>query len=172
MDELPPRWCFPHPGEEDARARVLARIDAWWRAFAANVRHLESHLILGTPFDVEGFMHRELGAVSPGLTWEVGRGLHQERRLVITHEDYRPLRPLTRVLRSRAPTLPGWEFHASRPAEPLPQALVSAEARAGSRTPRDCRVQLRQNASGLVQVYFRSRDFSGPEDLEARKLAV
>jgi hypothetical protein len=172
MDELPPRWCFPHPSEEDARARVLARIDTWWHTFAANVRHLESHFTLGTPFDVEGFMHRELGAVSPGLTWEMGRGLHEQRRLVLTPGGYRSLRPLARVVLSRAPTLPGWEFHASRPAEPLPHALVSAQARSGHQPPRDLRIQLRQNESGLVQVSFRSRAFDGPEDLEARKLAV
>ncbi|HZI12713.1 MAG TPA: hypothetical protein VE153_20190 [Myxococcus sp.] len=172
MDELPPRWCFPHPGEEDARARVLARVDAWWQAFAANVRHLEAHLTLGTPFDVAGFMATGLGAVSGSLDWELGRGLQGGHRLVITPGGHRALRPLTNVLLSRAPPLPGWEFHASRPAEPLAQALASAEARSGGRTPRDLRVQLRQNAWGLVQVCFRSRAFTGPDDLEGRKLAV
>lgn len=172
MDATPPRWRFPHPGEEEARARVLARIDGWWRAFASNARHLEAHFTLGARFDVAGFMASELGAVAPELTWELGRGLQGGRRLVITPNGHRYLRPLVSVLLGRAPTLNGWEFHAWRPAEPLAEARASAEARTGLRTPADCRVQLRQNEHGLVQARVRSRAFTGPEDLEGRKLCV
>lgn len=64
--------------------------------------------------------------------WEFGPGLvHAGRRLVITPETQRQLRPLVNVILSRAPTLEGWEFYGHRPAERLEDVVETVRGLCG-----------------------------------------
>jgi hypothetical protein len=77
-------------------------------------------------------MQDHLQAIEPNLMWEFGPGLqHAGRRLVITPETQRQLRPLINVILSRAPTLEGWEFYGHRPAEQLADVVETVRGLCG-----------------------------------------
>jgi len=169
------RFRFPSAEDEvEARARalVLERMRAWWRAFAASADAIDRHFTAGGPFQVPEFMDQHLGAVHERLMWEFGPAVQGGRhRLVITPEDEQALRPLVEVLLELAPQLPAWEFYGAR--LPAPPELVDAmvEARAGSSV-EGWRACVQGNADMGIDLTFWSPRISGPDDDPAWRAAV
>lgn len=168
---------FRFPGEADdleagARALVLERMRAWWRAFAASADAIDRHFTAGAPFQVPEFMDQHLGAVDERLMWEygpaVGAGRH---RLVITPEDELALRPMVEVLLGLAPRLPAWEFHGARLPEPPELVEGMVEARAGTSV-EGWRACVQANADLGIDLTFWSPRISGPDDDPAWRAAA
>ena len=67
--------------------------------------------------------------------WEYGPAVRQEngRRLVITPESQRHLRPMLRTILERAPKIAGWEFYPYRLAETLGAGHLGREVAVGRR---------------------------------------
>jgi hypothetical protein len=129
------RWIFADPAndvEMAYRDRTLAAIDAWWRAFQSKTTDLDALFHRKSEWDLPRWMHDHLGRVDEGLMWEFGRAVRQQgHRLVITPEQKRWLRPLTRTLLERAPKTSGWEFYPHRLPEDVPMTIQMVEARVG-----------------------------------------
>lgn len=127
------RWHYfdPHDRREAAQhAATLAKIDAWWKAFATQAPKFERTFKQGGDWDLAGWMEQHLQAIHPELMWEFGRAVQTAgHRLVITPESERWLRPLVATLLERAPQLPGWEFYPYRLAESVEETLATIEAR-------------------------------------------
>ena len=123
----------PPPQRGGPRAAVIARIDAWWKAFLENQQRLSDHFDLSNRFDMAGWMTEHLGPIDRRLAWEFGPGRRnpEGHRLMITPESEHQLRPLVEVLLSRAPALPGWEFYPYRLADEMPIASQWVKARTG-----------------------------------------
>lgn len=128
---MPLRWRFPDPREADARAKVQQRIDAWWRAFSAKTQDLEALFTRRARWDLPGWMHEHLHAITPDIFWEFGPGLTTRRRLVITAESNRHRRPLVSQILRSAPSIDGWEFLPFRPAETLEEVEATVKGRTG-----------------------------------------
>src|SRR5687768_17063534 len=130
------RWLFADPADEREaiqRQAVLSRVDRWWDAFAQRRPELEAFFSnSASDWDLAEWMQDHLQAIDANLMWEFGPGLQQAgRRLVITPETQRQLRPLVNVILSRAPTLPGWEFYGYRPAEQLADVVETVRGLCG-----------------------------------------
>ncbi|MFY0572373.1 hypothetical protein ACN28E_52230 [Archangium lansingense] len=125
------RWKFPDPKEAAAREQLLARIDAWWQAFAAQTPRLNALFLNKEQWDLPAWMREHLESIHPGLMWEYGAGLKGGHRLVITPESSHYLCPLVEVILARAPVLPGWEFYPWRLPEAASMALQVVQARTG-----------------------------------------
>jgi hypothetical protein len=125
------RWRFPHASESAARELIVGRIDAWWRAFAAEAPRLDDYFHRRGSWDLAGWMRECLGVVDERIMWEFGPGTRGDggHRLVLTPESEHQLRPLVDVVLARAPALPGWEYHAHRLAEDLATALQTVAER-------------------------------------------
>lgn len=127
------RWRFldqTSPKEVAYHNYMLAKIDAWWKAFEAQAEQIDAHFRRGADLDLPAFMKRHLQAIHPKLMWEFGAAVRGKgHRLVITPETARPLRPLTATILERAPRLSGWEFYAYRLAEDLAMAQQTVQAR-------------------------------------------
>lgn len=133
------RWLYADPSNPAEAAHVqekLAAIDGWWQAFQAKSADLQKIFKQKTTsFDLAQFMEDHLQAIDENLMWEFGPALKQPegQRLVITPEAQRHLRPLVRTLLERAPKIPGWEFHAYRPAESADMVADAVKARVGTK---------------------------------------
>lgn len=130
------RWLFADledKREAAERTAVLKRVDRWWDAFAERRRDLEAFFTnAASDWELTQWMQDHLQAVDPNLMWEFGPGLQQRgRRLVITPETQRQLRPLVNAILSRAPSLPGWEFYGYRPAEQLDDVVEAVRGICG-----------------------------------------
>lgn len=129
------RWLFADPDDKREAAQrqaVLSRIDRWWDAFVQRRQELEAFLNAPSDWDLADWMQDHLQAIDPNLMWEFGPGLQQPgRRLVITPETQRQLRPLINVILSRAPALEGWEFYGYRPAEELNDVVETVRGLCG-----------------------------------------
>ncbi len=129
------RWKFYTPGErpeEDAQhAAVIARIGAWWEAFAAKAEDLDRLFSDQTEWDLIGWMEQHLQSIDPRLVWEFGPGSTGGHRLVITPEADHHLRPLVDEILARAPALPGWSFSPHRKAESAEHMTYAVKSRSG-----------------------------------------
>lgn len=129
------RWIFANlddRDEADQYARTIERIDRWWHEFEATTGRLDDFFRGRERWDLPRWMSDHLHAVDPRLMWEFGPGAQGDgHRLVITPELERQLRPMVQTLLERAPRLPGWEFHAYRPAESLADARRTVQGRTG-----------------------------------------
>lgn len=165
------RWRFTDPSEENARADVLGRIDAWWRAFAEKADLIDGHFARGVELDLPAFMRERLHAVEPRLMWEFGPALKAPgHRLVITPEAHRELRPMLDVLLSRAPALPRWEFYRYR----LPEDVEMTYATVRARTKADfrgARVRLLKSEDSRVGLEYQTPLCRHPEDDAAESAA-
>jgi hypothetical protein len=125
------RWRFPHASESAARELVTERIDAWWRAFAAESARLDDYFHRRGSWDLASWMREHLGVVDQRIMWEFGPGTRGDggQRLVLTPESEHQLRPLVGLVLARAPKLRGWEYHAHRLAEGLATALQTVAER-------------------------------------------
>lgn len=158
------RWRFADPSEESERGAVLARMDAWWRAFAERAEAIDGHFARGVELDLPAFMRDHLHAVEPRLMWEFGPALTKPgHRLVVTPESNRRLRPLVDVLLSRAPALPRWEFYPYRLPEDVEMtyATVSARMKADFR---GTRVRLLKGEDSRVGLEYHTPLCRHPED--------
>lgn len=159
-----PRWRFPDPSEERERADVLARIDAWWRAFAERSDAIDAYFKRGVDLDIPAFMSDTLQAIDDRLCWEYGPARTKDgHRLVITPESYRQLRPLVQVLLERAPRLPRWEYYAYRLSENVEDTLRTVRGRtevdfAGTQ------VRVFQEGDSRINLEFHTPACRHPED--------
>jgi hypothetical protein len=129
------RWKFYTPGErpeEDAQhTAVIARIDAWWQAFAGQAVELDRLFSNQVEWDLVGWMEQHLQSIDPRLVWEFGPGSTGGHRLVITPEADHHLRPLVDEILARAPVLPGWSFFPHRKAESAAHMAFAVKSRSG-----------------------------------------
>lgn len=160
------RWIYfnQDAGEAAARKAVVARIDAWWRAFAAKGDDLRVLFAGKARWDLPGWMGENLDAIHPGILWEYGQAVRDGgHRLVLTPESAHELRPLVATILGRAPTLPGWEFYDARLPEDLEMTRETVRARAG-REIDDLRVRVSVGAGGLVDLTYTSPQIRDVED--------
>jgi hypothetical protein len=166
------RWLYYHPAndfEAGERAAVLSRVDAWWREFARRASDIDTLFTRrrGTEWDLPGWMNEYLQAIHPDLMWEYGRAMNCEgHRLAITPESELGLRPLTQVILSRAPSIPGWEFYGYRVPEPLDEALASVHGRTGIDLA-GTRVRASIGEGNVVDLAFFSDACPGGEDQQS-----
>ncbi len=126
------RWKFSdlnNVDERRARAAAIETIDRWWREFSAKTSDLNELFTRKQEWDLPGWMHEHLNAISPELMWEFGPGLGRGRRLVITPESNRELRPIVQTILDRAPKIDGWTFLGFRPSESLTAAVFTVKGR-------------------------------------------
>lgn len=104
------RWRFPSPSEEDARAEIDRRIDAFWEVVEAwgAVSSQPPPPVIDA-----------LRGVSEGLEVAGRSG----RRLAVSSGDRRALEPLVDRVVSRAPSLPRLAVSRGREAEPIDVAV-------------------------------------------------
>src|SRR6187200_2521240 len=122
------RWLFADPNNPDEAEyvkRTVAAIDNWWAQFQAKREKIENAFKPRSRYDLPKLMEQTLQAIHPGLMWEYGVGVKNPsgRRLVITPESQRYLRPMVRTILERAPQLPEWEFYGYRLAETPTEAI-------------------------------------------------
>lgn len=149
------RWAFPDSSEQDARAVVDARIDAWWQALSGRRTELDAFLRGDTRFDLPSFVSEHLGAIDSELCWELAPGPGPRPRLVISCEAERHLLPLVRRVLGRAPAELGLELFDHRPAEPLEAALFKARGQTGVDSA-GWTVELSEQPYGLLELRWRS----------------
>jgi hypothetical protein len=155
----PVRWKFWDPkdaAESKARDAVVARMDAWWEAFAARREDLSALFSREKDWDLPRWMMDHLHSIDERLMWEYGPALKGKgHRLVITPESERHLRPLVETLLERAPSLPGWEFYPYRPAEEVEVARSAVQARAGGDLPEKAVVAAGEHRTVDVTYFFK-----------------
>ncbi|MDP3236029.1 MAG: hypothetical protein Q8N26_24795 [Myxococcales bacterium] len=147
------RWAFPDSSEQDARAAVDARIDAWWAALSSRRAELDAFLRGEGRFDLPSFVSEQLSAIDSELCWELAPA--SKPRLVISCEAERQLQPLVRRVVSRAPAELGLELFDHRPAEPLEAALFKARGQTGI-DGAGWTVELSEQPYGLLDLCWRS----------------
>jgi hypothetical protein len=115
------RWRFPSHAERAAQGPHLARMDAWWSAFAEMQGRIVDHFRGRGELDLPSWIRENLDPVDPRIMWEFS-GDASGHTLALTPEGARELRPFADVLVARAPRLPGWRFTTYRPPADLDQA--------------------------------------------------
>jgi hypothetical protein len=88
------------------------QVRAFWTWFASVADELQATSFASLD---PALMSARVRTLHPRLAWEVGPGAGRECALVLSPSGRRELLPLTTELVSRAPSLDGWEFHASKP---------------------------------------------------------
>jgi hypothetical protein len=124
-------WKYVMPNDAESlrnREATLARIGAFWEAFAARLPEIQARLRGEGEWDLVAWMDEQIGAIHPRLRWEfsgagddIGGSL-----LVVTPESAHHLRPLSESVVRRAPAIPGWtfrEYRPSRSADQIPHAV-------------------------------------------------
>lgn len=104
------RWIYfnDNPQEAAEREAIVAKIDAWWRAFEGKVDDLRAHFKGKARWDLPQWMDDNLHPIHPKIMWEYGPAVRVDgHRLVLTPESAHELRPLVakileRTRRSRA----------------------------------------------------------------------
>lgn len=161
------RWRFldpDRPADAHARRNTIWRIDAWWKEFEAKTDEIESLFTRDAEWDLPEWMATHLQAVHPQLMWEYGPAVRGNgRRLVITPESARHVRPLTATLLERAPQISGWEFYGYR----LQEDVVSAHAVVEGRVNRDIseyQVSAKRGSSQRIDLCFFSSSIADESD--------
>lgn len=164
------RWRFldsSNPAEGAERERVLALIDAFWAEFVRREDEIVRRLSGGRELDLADFMAAHLGAVDSRITWAFGPAVSGKgRRLVLTPENAKDLRPLVHEILERAPELDGWEFYGWR----LPESLETAKATVKARTQGDLdgvRVCVKRGPHNLIDLSFLCPSAREPDDERA-----
>ena len=164
------RWRFldkTNAAELAEYERVIRGIDAWWAEFRRRERDLVAQLSGHRDWDLPNWMQTHLGALDPRIMWEFGPAVKVDgRRLVITPESARDLRPLVDELLARAPSLPKWEFYPYRLAEDLEMAKLTVEARTQGDL-EGVRVCVSRAEHNLVDLVFQCPKAKEPDDEQA-----
>lgn len=158
--------------EKKARARTLAAIRAWWKAFAARRADLDALFAGKKKWDLPALMDRTLGAVEPRLMWEFGRALSRknQHRLVITVESELSLAPLRDLVLSMAPKVRGFELYPHRVPEPVAMLAPTIDARLQLPLPR-MSIVVTQGEHATVDLRFLIEGCKGPNDADASAVA-
>lgn len=111
----------PAPTRAPVRLRpptpeVAAQLAAFWDWFQQARPRLEHELRAGFSSELQEELSSEVKALHPELAWEAGRGAGSTLELSLSTEGHFSLRRLTEAWRQAAPEVPGWRFHAERPA--------------------------------------------------------
>lgn len=139
-------------------------IENWWKSFCEHLEDIELFVQNKTSWSLWEWMIEELAKIDKLLVWEFGPGVAgKKRRLVITCESARELRPLVAEIIRTAPELPDWEFHPYRLPERFEDACDLVTARAG-RDVTDVRFAAALNPMNLIDLVFCSKLFVFPED--------
>src|SRR5438874_1558741 len=81
------RWLFANPNdnrEQKERQQIIARIEAWWRAFADKKDSLTALFTRKARWDLPAWMEANLQAIHPSIMWEFGPAVRTKgHRLVI-----------------------------------------------------------------------------------------
>lgn len=169
------RWRFANlkdPREAKQYQSVNAKIDAWWKEFAAKTDDLRALFKQQADWDLAEWMQNHLQSIHPHLMWEYGRAVRGEGyRLAITPESRHFLRPLTCTILERAPQLDDWEFYSHRVPEDVENAKLTVEARVDEYDISDFQVQVRQGDQHRVDLCYLSPRISSEEDERARHAA-
>jgi len=125
------RWIHATtPAELAHKAKLIEKIDAWWRAFTDHADQIDAMYEHGSAFDEVGFMRTHLEAQLPVKAWEYGPAHNKAgHRLCITPAGRHELRPFFHELIERAPKLERWEFYPSLLQEEPEQALRNVKSR-------------------------------------------
>jgi hypothetical protein len=131
------RWRFRDPklAEEAARREeIVAAIEGWWTAFAADAGEVAAALAGRDPDEmrkVVAYTDENLSAIEEDLGFEYGRlpdgGWFLA--LCVTHRPH--LRPIVREILRRAPSVPGWKLLDGRPLYDADTALETVRHRTG-----------------------------------------
>ncbi|HUW59077.1 MAG TPA: hypothetical protein VMZ92_20745, partial [Planctomycetota bacterium] len=149
--------------ETAERSEVVAKIDAWWKAFGEKRTDIEALFARQAEWDLPEWMADHLQAISLMLMWEYGPAVKQDgHRLVITPEAEKHLRPLVDIILERAPQFPGWEFHPYRPPESIEMAQQTVESRTGGSL-EGVRARARIGEFNLIDLTFVSPRCKSPE---------
>jgi hypothetical protein len=160
------RWIYfnDNPEEATEREAIVARIDAWWRAFEGKVDDLRALFKGRARWDLPQWMDDHLHPIHPRIMWEYGPAVRGDgHRLVLTPESAHELRPLVAKVLERAPSIPGWEFYDAR----LPEDLESTKATVTGRASFDiddflARVSV--NDKRLIDLCYYSPRIESAED--------
>jgi hypothetical protein len=129
-----------NPHEVAARAAVMGKIEAWWKAFEAKTGTLDDLFARRAQWDLVGWMREHLKGIDPHLMWEFGPAMRKPgHRVVITPEGRTYLRPMLDTILAKAPKLRNWEFYGYRPAQDPSRILQVVESRTGTEV-KDARV--------------------------------
>jgi hypothetical protein len=174
------RWRIIDPNnqaEQAERAKIVARIDAWWAQFQKATGHLDALFSKkpGSAFknsdDLVRWMDKYLHGIDPALMWEYGQAVHTKgHRLVITPESAHHLRPLVKTILKRAPQISGWEFYPHRLPEDAAATHQAVEARTGVDSS-DYQVRIARGDDNRIDIAYFSPSISSPEDENASKAA-
>lgn len=169
------RWRYLEAtqGQDAAlRADLIAKIDAWWKTFAAKSQQLNALFKGQAKWDLPEWMAKNLQAIHPRLMWEFGPAVNGSgHRLVITPESAHHLRPLGETILERGPTIPGWEFYAHR----LPEDLHATKATVRGRTGYDIsdfQVRVTRGAQHRIDVSYFSPVAVTKDDLQPLQAAL
>lgn len=151
--------------ESRAHTAKVAKIDAWWKAFAAKTPQLGALFAQKATWDLPAWMDKHLGAVDPRLMWEFGPAVKGKgHRLVVTPEHEASLRPLVALLLARAPKIRGWELYDARLAEPLPMLAPTLQARVGLSAVPEMEVSIEPGEAGTLALVFHIAGAKGDDD--------
>lgn len=174
------RWRIVDPNnqpEQVERAKIIARIDSWWRQFEKDCNEISDSFSRGAPgkFSTSGaladWMHQNLNPIDANLMWEFGPAIREKgHRLVITPESSRHLRPLVTTILDRAPKFPGWEFYPYRLPEDHEMAHLTVRSRVGFDS-RDFEVRIARGQDNRVDLSFFSPRITSPDDQAASHAA-
>jgi hypothetical protein len=84
------RWIYFNDNTREAAEReaIVARIDAWWRAFEGKVDDLRAHFKGKARWDLPQWMDDNLHPIHPRIMWEYGPAVRVDGfRLVLTPES-------------------------------------------------------------------------------------
>jgi hypothetical protein len=160
------RWIYfnDNPQEAAEREAIVAKIDAWWRAFEGKVDDLRAHFKGKARWDLPRWMDDNLHPIHPKIMWEYGPAVRVDgHRLVLTPESAHELRPLVAKVLERAPSVPGWEFYGARLPEDLESTKATVEGRAAYDID-DFLVRVSVSDKRLIDLCYYSPRIEGAED--------
>jgi hypothetical protein len=118
---------------------------------------------------VEACLRTHLGAIDPGLEWEISLGKGRGQVLLATGGEPR-LRPLIEVLIENAMPPPGWSWGAGRAAQPIAAAFGRVRASTGMDLER-ARVRVGFVRAHLLELLVQASFISGSCDELAERAA-
>lgn len=132
-------WRWPELGsdsEAKQREKILAKMDAFWSAFAGKTDDLDALFSRKKKWDLPLWMDTHLAPIAKGIMWEFGPAVKRDgSRLCLTGEGNYALQPLLDAMLARAPQIPGWELYRGRLPEEGEMLVATLEGRSGEKMP-------------------------------------
>ena len=110
------------PRKKRPNASFKARVTEFWEWFPDVAKRFEEAADSDDPHEVVSQVGDFMEMNMPGLSWALGRGESGEHSFTLTGEGLVPKQLLAAYWQSRAISLPGWVFYASRQPSP-PETL-------------------------------------------------